>query len=129
SHANAARAYAEGFYDDLVFAYRGVSQDNNLRQDTSAAQMARLRPVFDKTNGTLTAANSTPLSDGASCVLLASEAWAKRHDLPVLAYFTPYARTAAVDFVNAGEGLLMAPAYAVSAMLDAAGLTLQDFDF
>src|SRR5699024_7508026 len=129
SHANAARAYAEGFYDDLVFAYHGVGQDNNLRKDTSAAQMARLHPAFDKKKGTLTAANSTPLSDGASTVLLASEDWAQARGLPILAYFTPYARPAAVDFVNAGEGLLMAPAYAVSAMLDAAGLTLQDFDF
>lgn len=129
SHSNAARAYADGFYADLVFEYRGTQQDNNLRPDTSFEQMARLKPCFDTANGTLTAANSTPLSDGASSLLLASEAWAEVHDLPVLAWFTPYSRTAAVDFVNAGEGLLMAPTYAVANMLDAAGLTLQDFDF
>lgn len=128
SHANAARAYDEGFFDDLVFEHLGVKRDNNLRADTSVEKMARLKPAFDKTNGTLTAANSTPLSDGASSVLLASEEWAKANDLPVLAYLTPWSRTAAVDFVH-GEGLLMSPTYAVADMLDAAGLTLQDFDF
>jgi acetyl-CoA C-acetyltransferase len=129
SHQKAAQAYVDGFYDDLVFSYLGVERDNTLRPDTSVEQMAKLNPAFDKQNGTLTAANSTPLTDGASSVLLASEAWAEAHGLPVQAYFSPYARTAAVDFADGGEGLLMAPTYAVPAMLDAAGLTLQDFDF
>jgi len=129
SHKNAAQAYVDGFYDDLVFPYLGVERDNNLRADTSIDQMAKLKPAFDRENGTLTAANSTPLTDGASSVLLASEEWAKANDMPVLAYFTPYSRTAAVDFVDGGEGLLMSPTYAVADMLDAAGLTLQDFDF
>lgn len=129
SHHKAARAYADGFYDDLVFPYLGVERDNNMRPDTSVEQAAKLKPAYDKTNGTLTAANSTPLTDGASSVLLASEEWAKERGLPVLAYFTPYSRTAAVDYVDGGEGLLMSPTYAVSEMLDAAGLTLQDFDF
>ncbi|MDA3942773.1 MAG: acetyl-CoA C-acetyltransferase [Bacteroidetes bacterium] len=129
SHRNAAQAYIDGFYDDLVFPYLGVERDNNLRPDTSVAQMAKLKPSFDKKNGTLTAANSTPLTDGASSVLLASEDWAAERGLPVLAYFTPFSRTAAVDYVDGGEGLLMSPTYAVANMLDAAGLTLQDFDF
>lgn len=129
SHANAAQAYADGFYDDLVFEYLGVARDNNLRTDTDAQKMAKLKPAFDKANGTLTAANSTALSDGASSVLLASEQWASDNGLPVLAYFSPHARTAAVDFADGKEGLLMAPTYAVADMLEAAGLTLQDFDF
>lgn len=129
SHKNAAQAYVDGFYDDLVFPYLGVERDNNLRPDSSMEKLSKLRPSFDKANGTLTAGNSTPLTDGASSVLLASEDWARERGLPILAYFTPYARTAAVDYVDGGEGLLMAPTYAVPEMLDAAGLTLQDFDF
>lgn len=129
SHKNAAQAYVDGFYDDLVFPYLGVERDNNLRPDSSMEKLSKLRPSFDKENGTLTAGNSTPLTDGASSVLLASEDWARERGLPILAYFTPYARTAAVDHVDGGEGLLMAPTYAVPEMLDAAGLTLQDFDF
>jgi acetyl-CoA C-acetyltransferase len=128
SHQNATRAYAEGFYDDLVVEFQGVKRDNNIRTDTSLEQLAKLKPVFDRgPNGTLTAGNSTPLTDGASAVLLASEDWARAHNLPIAAYLT-YAREAAVDFVNK-EGLLMAPAYAVSAMLQEANLALQDFDF
>ena len=128
SHQNATRAYAEGFYDDLVVEFQGVKRDNNLRPDTSLEQLAKLKPVFDRgPSGTLTAGNSTPLTDGASAVLLSSEAWAKSHGLAVAAYLT-HAREAAVDFV-AKEGLLMAPAYAVSAMLAEADLALQDFDF
>ncbi|HET8699075.1 MAG TPA: acetyl-CoA C-acetyltransferase [Gammaproteobacteria bacterium] len=128
SHRNAAQAYAEGFYDDLVVEFQGVRRDNNIRTDTSMEQLAKLKPVFDRSpSGTLTAGNSTPLTDGASAVLLASEQWAAERSLPVAAYLT-YAREAAVDFVNK-EGLLMAPAYAVSAMLADAGLALQDFDF
>ncbi len=128
SHQNAAKAYAEGFYDDLLVEFMGVTRDNNIRSDTSLEQLAKLKPVFDKTgSGTLTAGNSTPLTDGASAVLLCSEDWARERGLPIAAYLT-FAREAAVDFVH-GEGLLMAPAYAVSDMLKEANLALQDFDF
>jgi acetyl-CoA C-acetyltransferase len=128
SHQNAAKAYTEGFYDDLLVEFQGVRRDNNVRTDTSLEQLAKLKPVFDKSpSGTMTAGNSTPLTDGASAVLLCSEQWAREHSLPIAAYLT-YAREAAVDFVRR-EGLLMAPAYAVSAMLEEAGLALQDFDF
>jgi acetyl-CoA C-acetyltransferase len=128
SHRNAAQAYADGFYNDLVIAHAGVTRDNNVRADTSLEKLARLKPVFDRSpQGTLTAGNSTPLTDGASAVLIASEQWAAEHGRKPLAYLT-YAREAAVDFVNR-EGLLMAPAYAVSAMLSEAELKLQDFDF
>ncbi len=128
SHQNATRAYAEGFYDDLVVEFQGVKRDNNIRPDTSLEQLAKLKPVFDRgPGGTLTAGNSTPLTDGASAVLRASEDWARSRNLPVSAYLT-YSREAAVDFV-AKEGLLMAPAYAVSAMLQEANLALQDFDY
>jgi acetyl-CoA C-acetyltransferase len=128
SHQNAARAYAQGFYDDLVVEFQGVKRDNNIRSDTSLEQLAKLKPVFDRgPGGTLTAGNSTPLTDGASAVLLASEDWARARNLEVSAYLT-HAREAAVDFI-AKEGLLMAPAYAVSEMLAEAKLELQDFDF
>ena len=128
SHQNAARAYAEGFYDDLVVEFQGVKRDNNIRTDTTLEQLAKLKPVFDRgPGGTLTAGNSTPLTDGASAVLLASEDWARERNLKVSAYLT-HAREAAVDFI-AKEGLLMAPAYAVSEMLAEAKLELQDFDF
>lgn len=128
SHQNAAKAYEEGFYADLVVDFQGVRRDNNLRTDTSLEQLAKLKPVFDRgPRGTLTAGNSTPLTDGAAAVLLCSEEWARTRGLPVSAYLT-YAREAAVDFVRS-EGLLMAPAYAVSAMLAEANLALQDFDF
>lgn len=128
SHQNAVRAYEEGFYDDLVISFHGLSRDNNLRPDTSMEQLAKLKPVFDRGGrGTMTAGNSTPLTDGAAAILLASEEWARERGLPVLAYMT-YAKVAAVDFVTK-EGLLMAPAYAVSAMLEDAGLALQDFDY
>jgi len=128
SHQNAVRAYEEGFYADLVIDFHGMKRDNNLRPDSSLEQLAKLKPVFDRSpSGTMTAGNSTPLTDGATGVLLASENWAQERGLPILAYMT-YAKVAAVDFV-AREGLLMAPAYAVSAMLEDAKLTLQDFDF
>ena len=128
SHQNATRAYAEGFYADLVVEFMGVKRDNNIRTDTSLEQLAKLKPVFDRSPaGTLTAGNSTPLTDGASAVLLASESWARERGLAVAAYLT-HARETAVDFVNK-EGLLMAPAYAVSEMLAEAKLELQDFDF
>jgi acetyl-CoA C-acetyltransferase len=127
SHRNAVKAYEEGFYADLLVEYRGIAMDNNIRPDTSLEKLGKLHPVFDRHGGTLTAGNSTPLTDGASAVLLATEDWARQRNLPILARLT-YAREAAVDFVNK-EGLLMAPAYAVSDMLKEAGLALQDFDF
>ena len=128
SHKKAAAAYASGFYDDLIVEYAGVKRDNNMRPDSSLEKLATLKPAYDKNNGLLTAGNSTPLTDGASAVLMASEDWAKAHGLKVQAYMT-HCETAAVDFVGKREGLLMAPAYAVPRMLARAGLTLQDFDF
>jgi acetyl-CoA C-acetyltransferase len=128
SHQRAARAWDEGFYKDLVIPFKGAAEDNNLRRDTSLEKLGKLKPVFDRSAaGTLTAGNSTPLTDGAAGVLLASEDWARARNLPVQAYLR-YGKVAAVDFVTS-EGLLMAPAYAVSAMLQDAGLGLQDFDF
>jgi acetyl-CoA C-acetyltransferase len=129
SHQHLAAAYDAGFLDDQVTPFRGVERDNNLRPDSTAEKLAKLKPVFGKGEAaTMTAGNSTPLTDGASVVLLASEEWAKEKGLPVLAYLTAY-ETAAVDYVHGGEGLLMAPAYAVARMLEREGLTLQDFDF
>jgi acetyl-CoA C-acetyltransferase len=127
SHRKLADAYTRGFLNDLMTPYRGLARDNNLRADLTLDKLAGLRPVFDRDAGTLTAGNSTPLTDGASAVLLASEAWAAAHGLPVLAYLT-WSETAAVDYFDKKEGLLMAPAYAVPRMLARAGLTLQDFD-
>ncbi len=126
SHRNASKAWAEGFMADLVVPYLGLAVDNNVRTDTSLEKLGKLKPSF-AANGTLTAGNSTPMTDGAAAVLLASEDWARSRGLPVQAYLT-YAKAAAVDFVG-GEGLLMAPAYAVPRMLADAGLTLQDFDY
>jgi acetyl-CoA C-acetyltransferase len=129
SHQKAAAAYASGFYQELVRDYLGVGQDNNIRTDTTLEKLAKLKPVFDTSGaGTLTAGNSTPMTDGASAVLLASEAWARERDLPVLAYLS-YGKVAAVDYIDKKEGLLMAPAYAVPRMLSDAQLALQDFDF
>src|SRR6202041_1453679 len=129
SHQKAAAAYAQGFYKDLVLEYLGVSRDNNIRSDTTLEQLAKLRPVFDLSGaGTLTAGNSTPMTDGASAVLLGTEAWARERNLPVLAFLS-YGKVAAVDYVEKKEGLLMAPAYAVPRMLSDAKLALQDFDF
>jgi acetyl-CoA C-acetyltransferase len=128
SHQNLGAAYERGFLDDLVTPYLGLERDANLRPDSSLEKLGRLKPVFGGAEGTMTAANSTPLSDGASAVLLASEEWAKERGLPVLAYVSE-AQTAAVDHVHKREGLLMAPAHAMPAMLDRAGLTLQDFDY
>jgi acetyl-CoA C-acetyltransferase len=128
SHKKAAEAYRSGYMDDLVVPFAGVFRDNNMREDISLEKMAALKASFDKSErGTLTAANSTPLTDGAACVLLASEEWATQRGLPVQAYLT-HAQTSANNFV-AGEGLLMAPTIAVSRMLDRAGLKLQAFDF
>jgi acetyl-CoA C-acetyltransferase len=128
SHQKLAQAYDEGFFQDLVTPFAGLERDNVLRPDSTLEKMASLKPVFDRDHGTLTAANSTALTDGASCVLLASEAWAQAHGLEVQAWLT-FSEVAAVDFVDRKEGLLMAPVYAVPRMLARAGLTLQDFDF
>jgi acetyl-CoA C-acetyltransferase len=128
SHRKLADACTRGFLNDLMTPYRGLARDNNLRTDVTLEKLASLTPAFDRDAGTLTAGNSTPLTDGASAVLLASEAWAAEHDLPVLAWLS-WSETAAVDFFDKKEGLLMAPAYAVPRMLARAGLTLQDFDF
>jgi acetyl-CoA C-acetyltransferase len=130
SHKKAAKAYDSGFFSDLIVPYAGLTRDNNLRPEISLEKLASLAPAFDKKsgNGTLTAGNSTPLTDGASAALLASEDWAAAHGFKVQAYLT-HAETAAVDFVTKKEGLLMAPAYAVPRMLARAGLKLQDFDF
>jgi acetyl-CoA C-acetyltransferase len=131
SHHKAAKAWDEGFYDDLVVPFGGLRIDNNLRADSTLEKLAKLKPAYDRSGaGTLTAGNSTPLTDGASCVLLGSEAFAHSRGLPVQAYLTCSA-TAAVDFAGiAGprEGLLMAPTYAVPEMLDRMGIGLQDFD-
>jgi acetyl-CoA C-acetyltransferase len=129
SHRRAAAAWREGFYDDLVAAHAGLQTDNNVRADTSAEKLATLRPVFDTRGaGTLTAGNSTPITDGAASLLLASEEWATRRNLPVLAWLRA-GKTWAVDFASGKEGLLMAPAYAVAALLQDTGLALQDFDY
>ncbi|HEY3521746.1 MAG TPA: acetyl-CoA C-acetyltransferase [Rhodanobacteraceae bacterium] len=129
SHRKLAAAFDAGFFDDLVVPFRGVVRDNLLRADTSLEKLAQLKPAFDRTSGqgTLTAGNSSALSDGAAAVLLSSEDWARERGLPVLAYLT-FAEVAGVDYVH-GEGLLMAPTIAVPRMLDRAGLKLQDFDY
>lgn len=145
SHQKLAAAYERGFFDDLVTPFLGLTRDQNLRPDSTAEKLARLNPAYRRPDGTassLTAGNSTPLTDGASAVLLASTAWARAHHLPVQAYLT-FSETAAVDHVHpvhkpdertgssrpGPEGLLMAPAFAVPRMLARAGITLQDFDF
>nr|WP_296601536.1 acetyl-CoA C-acetyltransferase [Nocardioides sp.] len=129
SHQHLAAAYDAGWLDDQVTPFRGLERDNNLRPDSTAEKLAKLKPVFGRGEAaTMTAGNSTPLTDGASAVLLASEEWAEEHGLEPLAYFVD-SETAAVDYVHGGEGLLMAPAYAVPRMLARNGLTLQDFDF
>ncbi|TDB70998.1 acetyl-CoA C-acetyltransferase [Micromonospora sp. KC721] len=133
SHQRLAAAYDRGFFDDLVTPYLGLTRDANLRPDTTLEKLGALKPAFghrgpDAERATMTAGNSSPLTDGASTVLLASEEWARAHHLPVAAWFS-WSETAAVDFVHGDEGLLMAPAYAVPRMLARAGLTLQDFDY
>jgi len=129
SHQKLAAAYDRGFLDDQVTPFRGLERDQNLRPDSTAEKLAKLKPVFGKgESATMTAGNSTPLTDGASAVLLASEGWASEHGLEPLAFLVDH-ETAAVDYVHGGEGLLMAPAYAVPRMLARQGLTLQDFDF
>lgn len=129
SHQKMAAAYDAGWFDDQVTPFRGLERDNNLRGDSTAEKLAKLKPVFGKGEAaTMTAGNSTPLTDGASTVLLASEEWAQAHGLPVLAYFVD-AEIAAVDYVHGKEGLLMAPAYAMPRMLARNGLTFDDIDF
>ncbi|AUZ44604.1 acetyl-CoA C-acetyltransferase [Pseudomonas orientalis] len=129
SHRNMAAAYAEGWHNDLLTPFLGLTRDNNLRPDLSLEKLAALKPAFERSEkGTLTAGNSTPLTDGASLVLLGSEAWARERGLPILAYLRD-GEAAAVDFVNGAEGLLMAPVYAVPRLLARNGLTLQDFDY
>ncbi len=128
SHLKAAAAYEEGFFEDLLIDCAGVYRDNNLRPDSTLDKLAELKTVYEKSDrGSLTAGNSTPLTDGAAAVILASEEWARQRGLPVLAYLS-WSQTEAVDFVG-GEGLLIAPALAVSNMLNRARLDLQDFDF
>lgn len=128
SHQKAAKAYEEGFHDDLLVEFKNLKKDTITRKDTTLEKLAKLRPAFDATgSGTLTAGNSTPLTDGASVVLLGSEEWAKKNNLEVQAYFRD-AEVAAVDFVH-GAGLLMGPTLAVSRLLERNNLTLQDFDF
>lgn len=126
SHLKAAAAYEAGFFDELVSAYQGVSRDNNIRADSSLDKLATLKPAFDRDAGTLTAGNSTPLTDGAAAVLLCSEDYARTHNLPIQAYLSG-GRGSAIDFVH-GEGLLMAPTVAVSELLQQHNLSLQDFD-
>jgi len=128
SHQKLAKAYDEGFFTDMMTPYLGLDRDNNLRKDSTLEKLAKLKPAFDKIHGTLTAGNSTPFTDGASCVLLASEEWARDHNLPVLAYIRS-AEIAAIEYVNQKQNLLLAPVYAATRMLGKAGLTLQDFDF
>jgi len=128
SHRNLAAAYDTGFLDDLVVPFLGLERDQNLRPDSSVEKLAKLKPVFGGEQGTMTAGNSTPLSDGASAVLLATDDWAAAHNLPVQAYITD-AQTAAVDHVHAREGLLMAPTYAVPKLLERNNLKLSDFDY
>jgi acetyl-CoA C-acetyltransferase len=128
SHMKAAAAYDAGFYDDLVVPFMDAEEDNNIRRDSTFEKLQSLKPVFDNSGeGTMTAGNSTPLTDGAAAVLLASEEWATTKNLQISAYFT-FCKVAAVNFVGV-EGLLMAPAYAVSEMLSDANLNLQEFDF
>ena len=127
SHQNGAKAYSEGFYKDVVKPFSGVEKDTILRPETSLEKLSTLRPAFDKKAGTLTAGNSTAMTDGASCIMLASEDYAKKHNLPVLAYFKD-GQASAVDFVG-GAGLLMAPTVAVGKLLQRNSMSLQDFDF
>ena len=129
SHRRLAAAYSRGFFDDLMTPYLGLTRDQNLRPDTTAEKLAALKPAFGTgADATMTAGNSSPLTDGAATVLLAAEEWAAARGLPVLAFLDD-AQTAAVDYVHGDEGLLMAPAYAVPKLLARNKLTLQDFDF
>lgn len=128
SHQNMAKAYDEGFFDDMITPAFGLDKDNNLRRDTSLEKLAQLKPAFDKQNGTLTAGNSTPFTDGASAVLLASEEWAKANNLPVLAYIT-FSELAGIEYVENRQNLLLAPVFAAERMLKKAGMSLEEFDY
>lgn len=128
SHQNMAKAYDEGFFDDMITPAFGLEKDNNLRRDTSLEKLASLKPAFDKQNGTLTAGNSTPFTDGASAVLLASEDWAKENNLPILAYIT-FSEVAGIEYVENKQNLLLAPVFAADRMLKKAGMHLEDFDY
>ncbi|MET3034829.1 acetyl-CoA C-acetyltransferase [Chryseobacterium sp. NRRL B-14859] len=128
SHQNMAKAYDEGFFEDMITPAFGLDKDNNLRRDTSLEKLSQLKPAFDKQNGTLTAGNSTPFTDGASTVLLASEAWAKENNLPVLAYIT-FSELAGIEYVENKQNLLLAPVFAADRMLKKAGMNLEDFDY
>jgi len=128
SHRKTAAAYDKGFFDDMLSPYLGLERDNNLRRDSSLEKLARLKPAFDKEHGSLTAGNSSPLTDGASCVLIASEEWARQRGLPILA-FIRFAEVAAIEYVKQQQNLLLSPVHATARMLAKAKLTLQDFDF
>ncbi|WP_343611610.1 acetyl-CoA C-acetyltransferase [Chryseobacterium oranimense] len=128
SHKNMAQAYDEGFFDDMIIPAFGLDKDNNLRRDTSLEKLSQLKPAFDKENGTLTAGNSTPFTDGASAVLLASEEWAKANNLPVLAYIT-FSEVAGIEYVENKQNLLLAPVFAADRMLKKAGMSLEEFDY
>ncbi|WP_415325151.1 acetyl-CoA C-acetyltransferase [Chryseobacterium sp. MMS23-Vi53] len=128
SHQNMTKAYDEGFFEDMITPAYGLDKDNNLRRDTSLEKLATLKPAFDKQNGTLTAGNSTPFTDGASAVLLASEEWAKANNLPILAYIT-FSEIAGIEYVENKQNLLLAPVFAAERMLKKAGMNLEDFDY
>jgi len=128
SHQKMAKAYDEGFFTDMLTPYLGLEHDNNLRRDTSLEKLAKLKPAFNKTSGTITAGNATPFTDGASCILLASEEWAAAHNLPVIAHIA-HAELAAIEYVEQKQNLLLSPVYASTRMLQKANLSLQDFDF
>ena len=128
SHQKMAAALDRGFFDDMITPYKGLLFDNNLRRDSSMEKLSKLRPAFDKENGSLTAGNSSPLTDGASCILLASEEWAQQNNLPVLAYIT-HAEIAAIEYIQNKHNLLLSAIYAAPKMLKKAGMKLQDFDF
>ncbi|MDP9958526.1 acetyl-CoA C-acetyltransferase [Chryseobacterium lathyri] len=128
SHRNMAKAYDEGFFDDMIIPAFGLEKDNNLRRDTSLEKLSQLKPAFDKENGTLTAGNSTPFTDGASAVLLASEEWANANGLPILAYIT-FSEVAGIEYVENKQNLLLAPVFAAERMLKKARMSLEDFDY
>lgn len=128
SHQNMAKAYDEGFFDDMVIPAFGLDKDNNLRRDTSIEKLSQIKPAFDKENGTLTAGNSTPFTDGASAVLMASEEWAHANGLPILAYVT-FSEVAGIEYVENKQNLLLAPVFAADRMLRKAGISLEDFDY
>lgn len=128
SHQNMAKAYDEGFFDDMVIPAFGLDKDNNLRRDTSIEKLSQIKPAFDKENGTLTAGNSTPFTDGASAVLMASEEWANANGLPILAYVT-FSEVAGIEYVENKQNLLLAPVFAADRMLRKAGMSLEDFDY